>query len=187
MLPSNWRHEDTSMGVGQRIPKEEEFQDLIVNPRKRVYCVLGTSHILTKLPGIWTSLKAQSVKNLPAMQVIWVRFLSWKDPLEQEIATHSSILARRIPWTVRGVAGSGTTWRLNHHHHHVFTIIIPILQMKKTEEQNRPCDGYREAHSFKGFSPQLPSPVSAFRLCFCYLAQGHELLRAACTGQRDKV
>ena len=57
-----------------------------MNPRKRVYCVLGTLHILTKLPGIWTSLRAQSVKNLPAMQETWVPFLSWKDPLEQEMA-----------------------------------------------------------------------------------------------------
>ena len=39
------------------------------------------------------------VKNLPAMQETQVRFLSWEDPLEKEIATHSSILAWRIPWT----------------------------------------------------------------------------------------
>ena len=42
---------------------------------------------------------AQTVKNLPAMQETWVRFLGWEDPLEKEMATHSSILARRIPWT----------------------------------------------------------------------------------------
>ena len=62
-------------------------------------CVLGTVHILTKLPGIWTSLKAQSVKNLPDDAGDPVRFLSWKDPLGQETATHSSILAWRTPWT----------------------------------------------------------------------------------------
>ena len=67
--------------------------------RKRADCVLGTVHILTKLPGIWTSLKAQSVKNLPADAGDPVRFLSWKDPLEQEMATHSSILAWRTPRT----------------------------------------------------------------------------------------
>jgi len=43
------------------------------------------------------SLIAQSVKNLPAMQETWVRFLGWEDPLEQEMAAHSSILAWRIP------------------------------------------------------------------------------------------
>ena len=45
------------------------------------------------------SLVAQSVKNLPAMQEIQVQFLGWEDPLEKEMATHSSILAWRIPWT----------------------------------------------------------------------------------------
>ena len=45
------------------------------------------------------SLMAQSVKNLPAMQETWVQFLGWKDALEKEMATHSSILAWRIPWT----------------------------------------------------------------------------------------
>ena len=39
------------------------------------------------------------VKNLPAMLDIWVQFLGWKDPLEKGMATHSSILAQRIPWT----------------------------------------------------------------------------------------
>ena len=42
---------------------------------------------------------AQSVKNLPAMQEIQIQFLGWKDPLEEEMATHSSILAWNIPWT----------------------------------------------------------------------------------------
>ena len=45
------------------------------------------------------SLIAQLVKNLPAMWETWVRFLGWEDPLEKEMATHSSILAWRIPWT----------------------------------------------------------------------------------------
>ena len=42
---------------------------------------------------------AQTVKNLPAMQETWVRSLGREDPLENERATHSSILAWRIPWT----------------------------------------------------------------------------------------
>ena len=45
------------------------------------------------------SLVAQMVKNLPTRQEIWVQFLGQEDPLEKEIATHSSILAWRIPWT----------------------------------------------------------------------------------------
>ena len=46
------------------------------------------------------SLVAQLVKSLPAMQETWVRFLGWEDALEKGKATHSSVLAWRIPWTV---------------------------------------------------------------------------------------
>ena len=48
----------------------------------------------------WVSLVAQLVKNLPAMQETWVQSLGWEDPLEKGTATHSSILAWRIPQTV---------------------------------------------------------------------------------------
>ena len=48
----------------------------------------------------WASHVAQLVKNLPAMQETWVRSLGWEDPQEKGKATHSSILAWRIPWTV---------------------------------------------------------------------------------------
>ena len=44
-----------------------------------------------------TSLVAQAVKNLPAVQETQVRSLGWEDPLEKEMATHSTILAWRIP------------------------------------------------------------------------------------------
>ena len=39
------------------------------------------------------------VKNLPALQETWVQSLGWEDPLEEEMATQSSILAQRITWT----------------------------------------------------------------------------------------
>ena len=39
------------------------------------------------------------VKNLPAVGETWVHSLGWEDPLEEEVATHSSVLAWRIPWT----------------------------------------------------------------------------------------
>ena len=42
---------------------------------------------------------AQTVKNLPAVWETWVGCLGWEDPLEEGMATHSSILAWRIPWT----------------------------------------------------------------------------------------
>ena len=47
----------------------------------------------------WVSLVAQMVKNPPAVWDIWVQPLGWEDPLEEEMATHSGILAGRIPWT----------------------------------------------------------------------------------------
>ena len=58
----------------------------------------------------WASLVAQLVKNPPAMQETSVQSLGWEDPLEKGKATHSSILAWRISWTVQsmGVTKSGT-------------------------------------------------------------------------------
>ena len=61
---------------------------------------------LTTAPDTWTpnvclkiSLVAQTVKHLPAMQETWVQSLGREDPLEKEMATDSSTLAWRIPWT----------------------------------------------------------------------------------------
>ena len=48
----------------------------------------------------WSSLVAQLVKNPPAMWDTWVQSLGWEDPLEKGMATHSSILAWRSPWTI---------------------------------------------------------------------------------------
>ena len=45
------------------------------------------------------SLVAQTVQNLPAMRETWVRSLGWEEPLEEGLATHSSVLAWRIPGT----------------------------------------------------------------------------------------
>ena len=79
------------------------------------YCFLG-------LP-----LVAQMVENLPAVREPWVQSLGWQDPLEAGMATHSSILAWRIPmdrrtWpaTVHGIAESDTTEELNTHTAHCF-------------------------------------------------------------------
>ena len=55
-------------------------------------------YLLFSLPG--ASLVAQLVKNQPAMWETWVQSLRWEDPLEKGKATHSSILAWGIPWTV---------------------------------------------------------------------------------------
>ena len=75
--------------------------------------------IKTYYKAYWASLVAQTVKNLPALQDTEVRSLGWKDPLEEKTATHSSILAWRIPWTEEpgelqsmGYKESNTTERL---------------------------------------------------------------------------
>ena len=51
----------------------------------------------------WASLVAQLVKNPPAMRETWVRSLGWEDSLEKGKATHTSILAWRIPWTIQSM------------------------------------------------------------------------------------
>ena len=56
----------------------------------------------------WASLVAQLVKNPPTIQKTWVQPLGWEDPLEKGNATHSNILAWRIPWTM-SYKDSGTT------------------------------------------------------------------------------
>ena len=56
---------------------------------------------------IRTSLVAQMVKNLAAVQETWVQSLGWEEPLEKEMATHSSVLAWRIPWTEVGYCPCG--------------------------------------------------------------------------------
>ena len=55
----------------------------------------------------WVSLVSQTVKNLPAMPQTCVLSLGWEDPLEEGIATHSGILAWRIPWTKKPVGVGG--------------------------------------------------------------------------------
>ena len=47
----------------------------------------------------WASLVAQTLNNLPEMQETWVQSLGQKNPLEKGMATHSSVLAWKIPWT----------------------------------------------------------------------------------------
>ena len=59
---------------------------------------VGAFDIVPEVSG--ASLVSQLVKNLPAMRETWVQSLSWEDLLEKAKATHASILAKRIPWTV---------------------------------------------------------------------------------------
>ena len=71
--------------------------------KKSMECIVhGVATSQTQLSDFHftASLVAQQVKNLPAMQETWVQSLGWEDPLEKGKATHSSILAWRIPWTI---------------------------------------------------------------------------------------
>ena len=61
--------------------------------------ILMEEKFLNHLLNNWASLMAQTVKHLPAMLQTQVQSLGWEDPLEKEMATHSSILAWEIPWT----------------------------------------------------------------------------------------
>ena len=71
------------------------------------------------------SLVAQRIKRLPAMQETQVRSLGWEDPLEEDMATHSSTLAWKIPWTeepgrLHEVTKSDMTERLHTFTHRIF-------------------------------------------------------------------
>ena len=56
------------------------------------------------------SLVAQRIKRLPAMQETWVRSLGWEDPLEKEMATHSSILASLVAQRIKHLPAMQETW-----------------------------------------------------------------------------
>ena len=71
--------------------------------------MFSSTGILQDFDDIWASLVAQMVNRQPAMQEACVRSLGQEDPLEKEMATHSSTLAWKIPWaTIHGVAKSWT-------------------------------------------------------------------------------
>ena len=70
----------------------------LMEKRESSYTVGGNKYKLSPW-GIGASLVAQMVKHLPAMRETWVQSMGWEDPLEKEMATHSSTLAWKIPWT----------------------------------------------------------------------------------------
>ena len=104
--------------------------------------VCSAGYMLGKKGG--SSLVAQLVKNPPAKWETWVRSLSWEDPLEKGMGTHSSILALRIPmgrgawwFTDRGVAESDITERLSTHTHtHTHTYLLRWCSGKQSTCQS---------------------------------------------------
>ena len=92
----------------------------------RIYCIC-----VHTLDTYLDSLVAQMVENQPAMQETWVRSLGQENPLEKEMATHSSILAWRIPWTEEpvGLHGVAKSWtQLSNFHFHTHIHLIPKEQ-----------------------------------------------------------
>ena len=90
-----------SPGEGKGYPLQysglENSMDCIVHRVAKSRTCLSNFYFISL--HFWASLVARIVKNLPTMQKTWVWSLSQEDPLEKEMATHSSILAWRIPWT----------------------------------------------------------------------------------------
>ena len=83
----------------------------------------SSNHLMSSL-AFWTSPVTQLVKNLPAVWETWVRSLGWEDPLEKGKATHSSILARRIPYSPWGCKESDTTEQLSLHFTSLHLILV---------------------------------------------------------------
>ena len=87
-----------------------------------------------------TSLVAQMVKHLSTVWETWVWSLGWEDSLEKEIATHSSTLALKIPWTEELGAESGTTEQLHFlffHFSHTSKLMLKILQARLQQYMDR--------------------------------------------------
>ena len=85
--------------------------------------------------GFDTSLVAQPVKNLPAMQATQVRSLGWELPLEKGMATHSSILAWKIPWTDE--PGGLQLWGRRVRHNWGTKNNTPQLLMRKNQTRRK--------------------------------------------------
>ena len=78
---------------------EKRRQNLGVNNIEEYSRTEGHEFSGYKKSPLGFSIRASTVKNLPAMQETGVQALGWEDPLEKGMATHSSIPAWRIPWT----------------------------------------------------------------------------------------
>ena len=108
----------------------------------------------------WASLVAQLVKNLPAMWETWVRSLGWEDPLEKRMATHSSILAWRIPWTVYSPGGHKESAPLSLSLMHCQCIFLHSHRILELERTMRPGLFRRTGKEREAQVLQVPSPGS---------------------------
>ena len=101
--------------------------------------------LIYKIPCSWASHVAQMVKNLPAMQETQVQSLDWEDSLEKGMATHSSILAWRMPWQ-RSLVGCSpwshkeldTTEQLTHTYIHRDLLISLLTHVHTRKRDSKP-------------------------------------------------
>ena len=91
---------------------------------------------------IRASLVVQTVKNLPVTQVTQVQSLGWEDPLEKGMATHSNILAWRIPWTEE----AGRLWpmELQRVGHNCMTFTFTFLICKRQDKNTYPSGDFED-------------------------------------------
>ena len=110
-MPKSWCPERTAIR-GSKPFSSPEIQRLITSSqyKSKIRWVLYHEHLLFFCPA---SLVTQLIKNPPAMLKTWVLSLGWEVPLEKGKATHSSILAWRILWTVCSGKDSDTTEQLS--------------------------------------------------------------------------
>ena len=104
--------------------------------------------IISVLNILRASLVAQRLKRLPTMRETWVRSLGWEDPLEKEMAIHSSILAWRIPWTEEpgGLQSTGSQ-RVGHYWAtslHFNILICPGILMENLMTSQKLTKGLNE-------------------------------------------
>ena len=97
--PRDQTHVSCVSCIGSWVPYHWEVPPKIFTSKMSLLVNDSEESIYVYASLLWASLVAQSVKNLPAMQDTQVQSLGREDPLEEEMATHSSILACRIPWT----------------------------------------------------------------------------------------
>ena len=104
---------------------------------------------------VWTSLVAEMVKNPPATRETWVWSLGWEDPLAEGMATDSSILAWRIPWTgiLAGYSPWGSQrirpdWVTKHSISIFFQIDTPLFLKLRTNPEAHCSLSHKHDHSF---------------------------------------
>ena len=130
-------------------------------------CVfVRNTYLRASLVPHWASLITQLVKIPPAIRETWLLSLGWEDPLEKRKATHSSILAWRIPWTtVHGVSKSQT--RLSNFHFHLQFLVAQCKEStcQCRRHQLNPWSG-KKAHVpqllslySRALEPQLLKPL----------------------------